>query len=72
MNPYRVLHLDIDGAIEDRETGHPELELELRPLGTELPPERQTLELRLKIRSSSTVLDQSGIDQLKAFLEMKP
>lgn len=69
---YKVAHQRIDGSIVDREKAFPDLTLEMHPLGTELPPEKQSRELHLRISASSTVLDKRGIEELKAFLEVIP
>lgn len=70
--PYRVLYQEIDGSIEDRETGWPKLELEMHPLGTEYDPSDQGIELVVRIRGAKTVLSYSGIMDLQKFLEMRP
>lgn len=69
---YRVAHQTIDGSIVDRETAHPSLKLEMHPIGTELAPEKQSRELRLKIGASKTILDRNGIEALHTFLTVKP
>lgn len=72
MKPWRTLHLDIDGVIHDRESGEPDLELEMMPIGTELPLDQQSRELKITINGTSTILDEEGIADLVAFLEMRP
>ena len=72
-NPvWRSVHTDIDGALIDRDTGHLPVELTLEPMGRALGREHQTVQLIIQIGKTKTVLDQKGVDQLKAFLEEKP
>lgn len=67
--PYVVKHQTIEGLLEDRDTGWPELELEMHPLGTERPKEEQGKELVLKIGKASTHINEEGIAALRAFLD---
>jgi hypothetical protein len=63
----------IQSTVRDRETSYPSLELEMRPLGTQLPRNEQTRELLLQIEGSlRVVLDEAGIAALREFLDIKP
>ena len=72
MRTYRVAHRKIDGSIIDRERAWRPIDVEMHPIGTELPREKQGRELHLRIGPSHTVLDKRGIDELKEFLEEVP
>lgn len=70
--PYSVRHQTIDGVVIDREEGYPDLHLELHPVGTDLPEEKQSKELVLRIGEASrliTRINAQGIAALRAFLD---
>jgi hypothetical protein len=69
---YKVAHQQIDGIIRDRETGYPPLKLEMHPIGTELPEDKQRRELHISIRGSHTVLGEDAIRELHTFLTVRP
>jgi hypothetical protein len=71
-NIYRVAYRQIDGVIEDRETALPALKLEMHPIGTELPKDKQERELVLKIGLKETRIGPAGIAELHEFLTVKP
>lgn len=74
--PYAILKRRVDGVLHydgpNEAYGESPLDLEMRPVGRELPRERQSRELEVAIGMTSTVLDEDGIAALKEFLEMKP
>lgn len=71
--PYVILHLDLDGALIDRDDGHPDVELELHPMGTQLPEDQQRHELVIVLdpdgkRPRRTRLDTTALRDLMNFL----
>ena len=66
---YVIRRIVIDGEIIDRDEGHPDLELEMHPIGTMLPREQQGRRLRVRIGRKETWLDADGIKDLRDFLE---
>jgi len=76
MKPWKTLHQKIAGMMIDRETAHPDLMLEMQPLGTQLDRKDQRRRLVITIVDSpedvATVLDENGIALLAAFLKLRP
>jgi hypothetical protein len=71
--PWRSVHVEIEGALIDRDRSYNNLILAMLPVGTELPKDQQVRELHLNIEDGvETVLDEEGIEALAAFLKEKP
>jgi hypothetical protein len=66
---YTTEHLDLEGAMIDRENGYPEIKLELQPIGilTEHPYHR----LQISINGKKTVLDNYTACLLRDWLNEK-
>lgn len=74
--PYSILHQTIitpTTAYDERASSSLiEMELEMRPLGTQLEKPVQLRELVVRIGASTIILDESGIVAIKEFLDMRP
>jgi hypothetical protein len=79
MKPWKTLHLEINGAMIDRDLAHPRLRLEMQPMGTQLEEGSQSRRLVITVESdahadedNATVLEEDGIAALAAFLKLRP